>query len=85
MSEISNRELHTHTYIHTYIHEQTNAVVVVVFLGFRGKPRMYCSLAGLLYRPIWTFQLWRLDASAPADAPRTPVAEVGTYGRGNEA
>jgi hypothetical protein len=53
-------------------------VVVVVFLGFRDKPRMYYSLAGLLYRPIWTFQVRPLDASAPADVSRTPVAEVGT-------
>jgi hypothetical protein len=27
-------------------------VVVVVPMGVRGKPRMYLSLAGLLYRPL---------------------------------
>jgi hypothetical protein len=53
-------------------------VVVVVFLGFRDKPWMYYSLAGLLYGLIWTFQIQPQDASAPADASRTPVAEVGT-------
>jgi hypothetical protein len=52
--------------------------VVVVFLGFRDKPRMYYSRAGLLYRPILTFQVRPLDASTPADVSRTPVAEVGT-------
>jgi hypothetical protein len=60
-------------------------VVVVVFLGFRDKPRMYYSLAGLLYRPIWTFQVRPLDAYTPADASRTPVAKLELYGRGNEA
>jgi hypothetical protein len=45
---------------------------VVVFLGFRDKPRRYYSLAGLLYRPIWMFQFRPLDASAPADVSRTP-------------
>jgi hypothetical protein len=39
-------------------------------------------LAGFLYRPFWTFQLWPPDASAPTDAFRTLAAEVGTYGRG---
>jgi hypothetical protein len=58
-------------------------VVVVVFLGFRDKPRTYHSVAGLLYRPIWTFQVRPLNASAPADVSRTPclrtpVAEAGT-------
>jgi hypothetical protein len=47
-------------------------VVIVVFLGFRDKPRMYYSLAGLLYRPIWTFQVGPPDASAPVDVSRTP-------------
>jgi hypothetical protein len=51
-------------------------------MGFRGKPRMYFSLADFLYRPLWTFQLWPLDAHAPTDASRTPAAEGGTYGRG---
>jgi hypothetical protein len=43
---------------------------------------VYCSLTGLLYRRLWTFQLWSPDAPAPTDAFRTPAAEVGTYGRG---
>jgi hypothetical protein len=37
--------------------------------------------AGLLYRPLWTFQLWPPDAPAPTDAFRTLAAEVGTYRR----
>jgi hypothetical protein len=61
-------------YIHQHMHTITLQVVVViiVFLGFRDKPRMYYSLAGLLYRPIWTFQVRPPDASAPADVSRTP-------------
>jgi hypothetical protein len=35
---------------------------------------------GLLYRPLWTFQLWPPDAPAPTDVFRTLAAEVGTYG-----
>jgi hypothetical protein len=35
----------------------------------------------LLYRPLWTFQLWPPDAPAPTDAFRTLAADVGTYGR----
>jgi hypothetical protein len=27
-------------------------VCLFVSMGFRGKPRMYCSLAGFLYRPL---------------------------------
>jgi hypothetical protein len=57
-------------------------VCLFVSMGVRGKPRMYCSLTGLLYRPLWTFQLWPPDATAPTDAFRTLAAEVGTYGRG---
>jgi hypothetical protein len=58
------------------------AVVCLFFsMGVRGKPQMYVSLAGFLYRPLWTFQLWPPDASAPTDASRTLAAEVGTYGR----
>jgi hypothetical protein len=53
-----------------------------VSMGVRGKPRMYYSLAGFLYRPLWTFQLWPPEAPAPIDAFRTLAAEVGTYGRG---
>jgi hypothetical protein len=35
----------------------------------------------LIYRPLWTFQLWPSDVPAPTDAFRTLAAEVGTYGR----
>jgi hypothetical protein len=55
--------------------------VFFVTVGARGKLRMYLSLAGFLYRPLWTFQLWSPDTPAPTDAFRTPAAEVGTYGR----
>jgi hypothetical protein len=51
---------------------------------FHGRPRQATDVlqpAGLLYRPIWTFQLWPPDAPAPIDAFRTLAAEVGTYGR----
>jgi hypothetical protein len=51
-------------------------------MDFRGKPRMYFSLADFLYRPLWTFQLWPPDAPAPTDAFHTPAAEFGTYGWG---
>jgi hypothetical protein len=61
-----------------HVHFVCSFVSMVV----RGKPRMYLSLAGFLYRPLWTFQLWPPDAPAPTDAFRTLAAEVGTYGRG---
>jgi hypothetical protein len=57
-------------------------VCLFVSMGIRGKPQMYFSLAGFLYRPLWTFKLWPPDAPAPTDAFCTPAAEVGTYGRG---
>jgi hypothetical protein len=47
---------------------------------FVGRP-WQATYAGLLYRPLWTFQLWPPDAPAPTDAFRTLAAEVGTYGR----
>jgi hypothetical protein len=49
---------------------------------FVGRPRQATDVlqpAGLLYRPLWTFQLWPPDA--PMDAFRTLAAEVGIYGR----
>jgi hypothetical protein len=66
--------------------------VKVCFNGRPWQATMYLSLAGFLYRPLWTFQLWPPDASAPTDASRTLAsaptdasrtlaAEVGTYGR----
>jgi hypothetical protein len=42
---------------------------------------LFVGPAGLLHRPLWTFQLWPPDAPAPTDAFRTLPAEVGTYGR----
>jgi hypothetical protein len=65
---ITQPMLHTNLNLHVGL----VVVVVVVFLGFRDKPRMYYSLAGLLYRSIWTFQIRPLDDSAPADVSRTP-------------
>jgi hypothetical protein len=61
------------------------ALVLCLFvsMGVRGKPRIYLSLVGFLYRPLWTFQLWPPDASAPTDASRTLAAEVETWA-GNE-
>jgi hypothetical protein len=52
-----------------------------------GRPRQATDVlqtAGLLYRPLWTFQLCPPDAPAPTDAFRTLAAEVGTYGRGKK-
>jgi hypothetical protein len=52
---------------------------------FHGRPRQATGVlqpAALLYRPLWTFQLWPPDALAPTDEFRTLAAKVGTYGRG---
>jgi hypothetical protein len=54
------------------------------FVCFHGRPQQATGVlqpAGLLYRPLWTFQLWPPDAPAPTDAFRNLAAEVGTYGR----
>jgi hypothetical protein len=59
-------------------------IVTTVFVCLHGRPRQATGVlqpAGLLYRPLWTFQLWPPDAPAPGDAFRTLVVEVGTYGR----
>jgi hypothetical protein len=56
----------------------------ILFVCFCGRPRQAMDVlqpAGLLYRPLWTFQLWPPDAPAPTDAFRTLTAEVETYGR----
>jgi hypothetical protein len=56
----------------------------VCFVCFHGRPRQATDVlqpAGLLYRLLWTFQLWPPDAPAPTDAFRTLAAKVGTYGR----
>jgi hypothetical protein len=57
-------------------------VCLFVSMGVHGKPRMYFSVAGFLYRPLWTFQLWPPDARVPTDASRILAVEIGTYGRG---
>jgi hypothetical protein len=51
---------------------------------FHGRLRQATGVlqpAGLLYRPLWAFQLLPPDAPAPTDAFRTLAAQVGTYGR----
>jgi hypothetical protein len=58
---------------------------VFVFVCFHGRPRKATDVlqpAGLLYRPLLTFQLWPPDVPVPTDAFRTLAAGVGTYGRG---
>jgi hypothetical protein len=54
-----------------------------LFVCFHGRPRQATDVlqhAGLLYRPLWTFQPWPPDAPAPTDAFRTLAAEVGRIG-----
>jgi hypothetical protein len=58
------------------------AVLGHLFVRLFPWASLYCSLTGLLYRPLWTFQLCPPDAPAPTDAFRTPAAEVGNYGQG---
>jgi hypothetical protein len=48
-----------------------------LFVCFRGRPWQATDVlqpAGLLYRPLWTFQLWPPDAPAPTDAFLTLAA-----------
>jgi hypothetical protein len=49
----------------------TNCFVEFLFVVLFSWASVYCSLTGLLYRPLWTFQLWPPDAPAPIE----------TYGR----
>jgi hypothetical protein len=66
-------------------HISSASLFVCLFVCFHGRPRQATDVmqpAGLLYRPLWTFQLWPPDAPAPTDAFRTLAAEVGTYERG---
>jgi hypothetical protein len=59
---------------------QMGSLFVCLFVCFPGRPRQAAGVlqpAGLLYGPLWTFQLWSPDAPAF----RTLAAEVGTYGR----
>jgi hypothetical protein len=59
-------------------------VIETLFVCFCGRPRQATGVlqpAGLLYRPLCTFQLRQPDAPAPTDAFRTLAAEAGTYGR----
>jgi hypothetical protein len=63
---------------------ETCNVGFVLFV-LHGRPRQATDVlqsAGLLYRQLWTFQLWPPDSPAPTDAFRTLAAKVGTYGRG---
>jgi hypothetical protein len=60
------------------------ALLFVCFHGHLWQAPDVPQPAGLLYRPLWTFQLWPPDAPAPTDAFRTLAAEVGTYGRGKK-
>jgi hypothetical protein len=57
-----------------------------LFVCFLGRPGQATDALiihyFLLYRTLWTFQLWPVDVSAPTDASRTLAAEGGTYGRG---
>jgi hypothetical protein len=55
--------------------------LVCLFVGRPWQATDVLPPAGLLYRPLWTFQLWSPDGPAPTDAFRTLAAEVGTYGR----
>jgi hypothetical protein len=55
-----------------------------LFVCLHGRPRQATDVlqpAGLLYPPLWTFQLCPPDAPAPTDAFCTLAVEVGTYGR----
>jgi hypothetical protein len=59
-------------------------IVCLFVCLFVGRPRQATDVlqpAGLLYRPLWTLQLWSQDAPAPTDAFRILAAEVWTYGR----
>jgi hypothetical protein len=60
-------------------------ISICLFVCSHGRPRQATDVlqpAGLLYRPLWTSQLWPPDAPAPTDAFRTLAAEVGTYVQG---
>jgi hypothetical protein len=73
-----------------HFHFEPSIVISLVFtglfvcMGVRGKPRMYCSLLVYCTARFGRSYFWPPDAPAPADAFRTPAAEVGTYGRGTE-
>jgi hypothetical protein len=54
---------------------------VCLFVGRPWQATDVLQPAGLLHRPLWTFQLWPPDAPAPTDTLRTLAAEVGTYER----
>jgi hypothetical protein len=67
-----------------YLPVGTEDIEVFYFVCFHGRPRQATNVlqpAGLLYHPLWTFQLWPPDVPAPTDAFRTPAAGVWTYGR----
>jgi hypothetical protein len=60
---------------------QTIWDLICLFVGRPWQATDVLQPAGLLYRPLWTFQLWPPVAPAPTDAFRTLAAEVGTYER----
>jgi hypothetical protein len=52
----------------------------VCFVCFHGRPWQATDVlqpAGLLYRPLWTFQLWPPDTPAPTD--RVPHSSGGSW------
>jgi hypothetical protein len=76
---------HTHTHIYIYILSFLSVcsscccvVVVVVVVGRLWQATNVLQPAGLLYRPLWTFQLFATRCPAPTDAFRPLAAEVGT-------
>jgi hypothetical protein len=57
---------------------------IMWFVCFSGCTRQATDVlqpAGLLYRPVWMFQLWPPNAPVPTDTFRTLAVEAGTYGR----
>jgi hypothetical protein len=70
----------TQTYSQAHLAPYSN---VCLFFSV-GVPRQATDVlqpTGLLYLPLWTFQLWPPDAPAPTDAFLTLAAEFGTYAR----
>jgi hypothetical protein len=54
------------------------STLLLLLLGVRGKPRMYCSLLAYCTARFGPSSFSLLDAPAPTDAFRTLAAEVGT-------
>jgi hypothetical protein len=60
--------------------DKTVRTFLLLLVGDSGKPRMCTATCWLIVPPALDFKLWPLDAPAPIDAFRTPVAKAGTYG-----